>query len=247
MLPLHAAPPAIREVELRRLRRRRMRPRRSGEKIAAAIARIGDEMGRAGRRRRASGQGRARDRFPTRTTTSGTPCNRTALAEGFDTESMDGSAVAPLMGDYQDADVGVLRHAQHAELLGARELRPRGRDAHAARRAAQDADAQLLARASGRARRRRTTSSSACCPSGISPTSRIGTSASGSRRASNRSATSPARCRSARNTTSTRSSAGTCGRCGRRSTPRARGPPRGLEIPLPGAKIKESPFEGVLP
>ena len=36
-------------------------------------------------------------------------CNRTALAEGFDTESLDGKRVAPLMGDYQDARVGVLR------------------------------------------------------------------------------------------------------------------------------------------
>ena len=36
-------------------------------------------------------------------------CNRTALAEGFDTESIDGKRVAPLMGDYRDANVGVLR------------------------------------------------------------------------------------------------------------------------------------------
>jgi Rieske 2Fe-2S family protein len=36
-------------------------------------------------------------------------CNRTALAEGFDTESLDGRRVAPLMGNYQDANVGVLR------------------------------------------------------------------------------------------------------------------------------------------
>ena len=35
--------------------------------------------------------------------------DRTVLTEGFDTESMDGQRVAPLMGDYQDADVGVLR------------------------------------------------------------------------------------------------------------------------------------------
>jgi Rieske 2Fe-2S family protein len=35
--------------------------------------------------------------------------DRTVLVEGFDTESMDGRRVAPLMGDYQDADVGVLR------------------------------------------------------------------------------------------------------------------------------------------
>jgi Rieske 2Fe-2S family protein len=36
-------------------------------------------------------------------------CNRTVLAEGFATESLDGKRVAPLMGDYKDADVGVLR------------------------------------------------------------------------------------------------------------------------------------------
>jgi Rieske 2Fe-2S family protein len=35
--------------------------------------------------------------------------DRTVLAEGWDTESMDGRRVAPLMGDYADADVGVLR------------------------------------------------------------------------------------------------------------------------------------------
>jgi glycine betaine catabolism A len=35
--------------------------------------------------------------------------DRTVLAEGFETESMDGTRVAPLMGDYPDSDVGVLR------------------------------------------------------------------------------------------------------------------------------------------
>lgn len=35
--------------------------------------------------------------------------DRTVLVEGWDTESMDGQRVAPLMGDYRDADVGVLR------------------------------------------------------------------------------------------------------------------------------------------
>jgi glycine betaine catabolism A len=35
--------------------------------------------------------------------------NRTALADGFASESMDGSQVAPLMGDYSDPDVGTLR------------------------------------------------------------------------------------------------------------------------------------------
>lgn len=35
--------------------------------------------------------------------------NRTALVEGWVSESMDGRQVAPLMGDYADADVGTLR------------------------------------------------------------------------------------------------------------------------------------------
>ena len=35
--------------------------------------------------------------------------NRTALAEGWVSESMEGRQVAPLMGDYTDADVGTLR------------------------------------------------------------------------------------------------------------------------------------------
>jgi Rieske 2Fe-2S family protein len=35
--------------------------------------------------------------------------NRTPLVEGWVSESMDGKQVAPLMGDYTDADVGTLR------------------------------------------------------------------------------------------------------------------------------------------
>ena len=35
--------------------------------------------------------------------------NRTPLVEGWVSETMDGKQVAPLMGDYQDADVGTLR------------------------------------------------------------------------------------------------------------------------------------------
>jgi Rieske 2Fe-2S family protein len=35
--------------------------------------------------------------------------NRTALVDGFASESMDGAQVAPLMGDYPDSDVGTLR------------------------------------------------------------------------------------------------------------------------------------------
>jgi Rieske 2Fe-2S family protein len=35
--------------------------------------------------------------------------NRTVLAEGYQSESLDGSRVAPLMGDYADGGAGVLR------------------------------------------------------------------------------------------------------------------------------------------
>src|SRR6185436_2509735 len=35
--------------------------------------------------------------------------NRTALVDGYVSETMDGSQVAPLMGDYRDADVGTVR------------------------------------------------------------------------------------------------------------------------------------------
>ena len=68
--------------------------------------------------------------------------DRTMLTEGYDTESMDGKRVAPLMGAYTDADVGVLRmrsmpnfwvhascdHAVAARLLpaGPRTTRVRG-------------------------------------------------------------------------------------------------------------------------
>jgi Rieske 2Fe-2S family protein len=68
--------------------------------------------------------------------------NRTPLAEGFVTESMDGQRVAPLMGDYDNEEVGVLRmrslpnfwlhascdHAVAARMLpaGPRKTRMRG-------------------------------------------------------------------------------------------------------------------------
>ena len=35
--------------------------------------------------------------------------NRTPLVDGYVSETMDGKQVAPLMGDYQDTDVGTLR------------------------------------------------------------------------------------------------------------------------------------------
>src|SRR6185436_125688 len=35
--------------------------------------------------------------------------NRTALVDGWVSESMDGKQVAPLMGEYKEADIGTLR------------------------------------------------------------------------------------------------------------------------------------------
>ena len=121
-------------------------------------------------------------------------CNRTALAEGFVTESIDGSRVAPLMGDYRDAEVGVLRmrslpnfwlHASCDHAVVTRMLPP-----DCARRGCAAGGLCIATRAKGR-----TTTSSGCFLSGIRPTNRIGRSAGGSKRGSTRSATSPARCR----------------------------------------------------
>ena len=77
------------------------------QQIAAAIARIESKW-------EVPGDGVAHPKgglatFPDPDNDIWYTCNRTALAQGFVTESMDGSRVAPLMGDYRDADVGVLR------------------------------------------------------------------------------------------------------------------------------------------
>jgi Rieske 2Fe-2S family protein len=48
-------------------------------------------------------------RFPDAAHNLWCSANRTALVEGYVTESLDGRPVAPLMGDYADADVGTLR------------------------------------------------------------------------------------------------------------------------------------------
>jgi glycine cleavage system aminomethyltransferase T/phenylpropionate dioxygenase-like ring-hydroxylating dioxygenase large terminal subunit len=123
------------------------------------------------------------------------------------TESMDGKRVAPLMGDYQDCDVGVLRmrsmvnfwvHGSCDHAVAAR-LSPAGR----ARRTSAATGSSISSR-----RKAPTTISRSCCRSGTSPISRTGTSRSGSRRVWTRSATSPVRCRRRRSTTSTHSSAG---------------------------------------
>jgi Rieske 2Fe-2S family protein len=78
-----------------------------GQKIAAAIARIQSKWAVEGDAAAHPKGGLAT--FPDPEHDMWYTSNRTALAEGFDTESMDGKRVAPLMGDYQDADVGVLR------------------------------------------------------------------------------------------------------------------------------------------
>jgi Rieske 2Fe-2S family protein len=47
--------------------------------------------------------------FPSTTNNIWYSLNRTPLVEGYLSETMDGKRVAPLMGDYRDADVGTLR------------------------------------------------------------------------------------------------------------------------------------------
>ena len=77
------------------------------QKIAAAVARINVKWAVPGDAATHPAGGLAT--FPDPDYDRWYTANRTPLAEGFDTESMDGKRVAPLMGDYQDADVGVLR------------------------------------------------------------------------------------------------------------------------------------------
>ena len=107
VLPLHAAPSAVREVELRRLR--------GGARVGGGPRRRSPRRSRAPKRNgrcRAIGVAHPTGglaTFPDPDHDLWYTCNRTALAEGFETESMDGKRVAPLMGDYRDADVGVLR------------------------------------------------------------------------------------------------------------------------------------------
>jgi Rieske 2Fe-2S family protein len=78
-----------------------------GQKIAAAIARIRSKWAAGGDAVAHPKGGLAT--FPDPEHDTWYTSNRTALAEGYDTESMDGKRVAPLMGAYQDAAVGVLR------------------------------------------------------------------------------------------------------------------------------------------
>ena len=177
------------------------------EQMAAAVARTHDKWAAEGLAITHAQGGLAR--FPDPDLDLWYAADRTVMVEGYESESMDGTRVAPLMGDYQDSDVGVLRmrsmvnfwvhgscdHAVAARLspAGPRKTRVRGYWLV-------DQFAQ---------RRRRLPAREAAARSGTSPISRTGRSRNGSRKASTRSATSRDRCRSRRNTTSTRSSAGT--------------------------------------
>ena len=77
------------------------------QKISAALARINAKWAVPGDASMHPSGGLAT--FPDPDLDKWYTANRTPLAAGFDTESMDGKRVAPLMGDYQDSDVGVLR------------------------------------------------------------------------------------------------------------------------------------------
>ncbi len=146
------APPAVRQGELRRLRRGvRVRRRYSNRWPRPSRAR-----NRSGRRRGIAITHPARrpGDVPDPDRDLWYAADRTVLAEGFDTESMDGKRVAPLMGDYRGRRRRRAADAQPAELLGARELRSRRRRAAAARRSAHDRGARLLAGATRTPRRR---------------------------------------------------------------------------------------------
>ena len=188
------------------------------QKIAAAIARIETKWAVPGDGVAHPAGGLAT--FPDPDNGIWYTCNRTALAEGFATESMDGARVAPLMGDYPSADVGVLRmrslpnfwlhascdHAVVTRMLpaGLRKTRMRSywlvhRDAREGRGLRARPPVALLA---------------------SHQRAGLGNLQVAAEEGSNRSASCPARCRSGRNTTSTRSSAGTCRRYGRRAAAR---------------------------
>ena len=92
--------------------------------------------------------------------------NRTPLAPGFLTESIDGRPVAPLMGDYTSHDVGTLQGAKRAEPLVPRERRPRRAHAPCAAQPRDHAGHGAMAGGPRCASRGSTTSSRGCSPSG---------------------------------------------------------------------------------
>ena len=75
--------------------------------MAAAVARTHDKWAAEGITITHAQGGLAR--FPDPDRDLWYAADRTVLTDGFETESMDGKRVAPLMGDYQDSNVGVLR------------------------------------------------------------------------------------------------------------------------------------------
>jgi len=75
--------------------------------MAAAVARTHDKWASEGLAITHAEGGLAR--FPDPDLDLWYAADRTVMVDGFETESMDGKRVAPLMGDYQDCDVGVLR------------------------------------------------------------------------------------------------------------------------------------------
>ncbi len=77
------------------------------QKISSAVARSEEKW--AARGLAASHRNTGMAQFPDADRNLWYAASRTVLAEGYLSESMDGRQVAPLMGDYADADVGTLR------------------------------------------------------------------------------------------------------------------------------------------
>jgi Rieske 2Fe-2S family protein len=76
------------------------------EQMAAAAARVEAKWEDAGL---ATHKQTGMTRFPDAERNIWFSANRTALVDGWVSESLDGKQVAPLMGDYRDAEVGTLR------------------------------------------------------------------------------------------------------------------------------------------
>ena len=190
----HCTPrhPAVREIEFRRLRRgTRARSDTAADRRRARPHAI--EMG--GERRRGVAPGRrSRDvsRSGQRPLVHVQPHGARGRLRHRIARRQAGRAAD---GRLRDANVGVLRmrslpnfwlHASCDHAVVTRMLPAGPRTTRMRSYWLVDAE---------RARRRRLRASTACCRSGTSPTSRTGRSASGSRRASTRSATSRDRCR----------------------------------------------------
>ena len=115
MLSLRRWPSAVHPREFRRRRGRARTPANRGE-LAAVLARAAAYWETEGLsvKHAAGGLGA----IPIRRTRTRFPCPpRTVLADGFETESMDGRRVAPYMGDLRSPDVGALCLTGGAELL----------------------------------------------------------------------------------------------------------------------------------